>query len=552
MPTWPKLKFPLLADLAEQLRYAPRPAVVKDIQRTIETIELLDPKTEYPAEWVIFRITGYRSEQVSDAVVGAALGPQLARLVELLSAQSRLTADDLKPLGPGFDQPALLKRWSISRKSLERYRARGLVAVRLLSPGGRSSLFFPRSTTESFESAHGHTLKRAAAFTRIDPTARESLRARAEKLGRRAAVPRARLSAHLAKRTGRSRSAILRVLPALKRSERRPRQSPKARLLLLSKWESGTGVGELARQTRKTRPAIIQSLKLARQDRLERWDPSTRYPHESASIVAASLAEIEARYPRSASVWHPPAEPDLDSLLDAMRLRDIADREHEHELVLAHHTCMQIADLRRPFSADRLDLAETALRWAAKLRAAIIRPHRIVIVESLGALVGAGNDDGVDLLRVDPALLLSALFHGVHGAALAIEGFTPGSSRRAIAGGLAGPISLAVGRALSNWTKSNERELQALRARPSVRAARSLGAIPDWTEQASGWQNTLAPARLRVQRSDLEANSARVLGLRYGWQSTRPHTVAEISQKLGLPRIRAAAMMQAILRGTPA
>lgn len=552
MPTWPKLKFPLLADLAEQLRYAPKAAVVKDIQRTIETIGLLDPKTEYPADWVAFRITGYRSDQVFDAMTGAALGPQLARLVELLSAQSRLTADDLQPLGPGFDQPTLLKRWSISRKSLERYRAKGLVAVRRLASGGRSSLFFPRSTTETFESAHEDTLKRAAAFTRIDAPTREALRTRAAKLGRKASVPRARLSAHLAKRTRRSRSAILRVLPALKRSERRPRQSPKARLLLLSKWESGIGSGELARQSRKSRPAIIQALKLARQDRLERWDPSTRYPHDSAPTSAMSLADVAARYPRGASVQHPPAESDLESLLDAMRLRDISGREHEQELVLAHHACMQIADIRRPFSADRLDLAESALRWAAKLRAAIIRPHRIVIVESLSALADASNDDGLDLLRADPALLISAVFQGVRGAALAIEGFTPGSSRRAIAGGLAGPISLAVGRALSSWMKSNERELRVLRARSAVRAARTLGSIPDWTEQASDWQNALAPARVRMLRSDLPAESARVLSLRYGWQSSRPHTVAELAGTLGLTRIRTAALLQSILRSAPA
>jgi len=551
MPAWPKLKFPLLADLAEQLRYAPKPAVVKDIQRTIETISLLDAGTQYPADWIAFRITGYRSDQSFEPLSGAALAPQLARLVELLSAQSRLTSDDLKPLGPGFDQPTLLKQWNISRKSLERYRAKGLVALRLLSSRGKSTLFFPRSTTASFESAHADTLRRAGAFTRIDPATRSKIRVRAEKLRRKAPITRTRLSAHLAKRTGRSRSAIERAMPAPKRSERRPRQSPKSRVTLLTKWESGAGAGELARQSRKTRPAIVHALNLARRDRLEGWDASTRLPHDFALSSPTSLFELAARHPRAAAILHPPAEFDLESLLDAMRLREVPDRQIERELVLAHHACMLLAGETRSLSADNLDLAETALRWASKLRAALIRPYRAVIIESLDSLAReqASSIRGIDLLRAEPALLTAALFRGIHAASLAIEGFTPeASSRREIGGSLAGPISLAVGRALSDWIKSNDREIRQLRARHATRAARALGTIPDWTDHASPWQLALAPARLRTRRIDISPEAAAILHLRFGWQSTRPHTIAEIAQSLNLTRIRAAAQLQQALR----
>jgi len=553
MPAWPRLKFPLLAELAEQLRYAPKAAVVKDIQRTIDTISLLEPSTDYPADWIAFRITGYRSDQTFDSLTGAALTPQLARLVELLSAQSRLNADDLKPLGPGFDQPTLLKRWNISRKSLERYRTKGLVAVRVMSSRGRSTLFFPQATTVSFEFAHADALRRAGAFTRIDEPMRAALRTRAEKLRRKAPVARARISAHLAKRTGRSRSAIERAMPAPRRAERRPRQTPKARLALLMKWESGAGAGELARQARKTRPAIVHALNLARQDRLERWDPSTRFPHDFGADAPTSLNEIASRLPRASAAASTTVEPDLESLLDAMRRREIADREHERELVLAHHACMQIAGATRRLSADNLDLAETALRWASKLRAAIIRPHRAVIVESLDSLLGIDPGEsgtrGIDLLRAEPNLLISALFRGIQGAALAIEGFTPEiSAPRGISGSLAGPMSLAVGRALSEWTKSNDREVRLLRSRHPTRAARALGETPDWTDHASAWQVALAPARLRAERTDLSPEAVSVLRLRYGWQTVRPHTIAEIAHALGLTRIRAAALLQSALR----
>lgn len=90
MPGWPKLTIPLLADLAEQLRFAPKAALVKDIQRTIETIGLIQPETPYPAEWIAFRVTGYRTEQMTDPLLGSVLKPQLAHLVERL-AHSRVS-----------------------------------------------------------------------------------------------------------------------------------------------------------------------------------------------------------------------------------------------------------------------------------------------------------------------------------------------------------------------------------------------------------------------------------------------------------------------------
>lgn len=546
MPAWPKLKVPLLADLAEQLRFAPKAAVVNDIKRTIETIELLEPTNDYPTDWIAFRITGYRRENAEiESLPGSTLRPQLARLVEFLSAQSRLSADDLKPLGPGFDQPALLKRWNISRKSLERYRSRGLVAVRLLSRRGRSSLFFPRATTESFEAANRPMLDRAAGFSRLDKETREAIRLRAERLKRKAPVSRARLSAHLSKRSGRSRAAIERALPPRKRSERRPRQSNKARVGLLDKWESGIGTGVLAKQAKKTRPAIIRALNIARADRLERWDPATRFPHDFRPATPDSLAAIAQHHPLAASIIHPPAETNLESLLESMRLPEATERQTEREVVLAHHALMRIAS-GGSSASEALDLAETALRWGAKLRAALIRPYRRIMIESIDSLVG------VLLLRSDPLLLTSAVFHAVRGASLAIEMFTPESApKREIGGSLAGPISLAVSRALADWSKANERELRVLRIRHpthATRAARALGAIPDWTERASPWQEALAPARLRSQREDLPAHDAQVLRLRFGWQGTRPHTTSEIAQQLGLTRIRAGARIQQAVR----
>ena len=107
-------------------------------------VELLEGAAEkdaapaFPEEWVVFRITGLRTESalaggeavmlVREAVI-ADLGP----LVERLSSAAGIEEKDLLAKagkggalgGPWSDVPAVCERWKVSRKTLERYRRMG-------------------------------------------------------------------------------------------------------------------------------------------------------------------------------------------------------------------------------------------------------------------------------------------------------------------------------------------------------------------------------------------------------------------------------------------
>lgn len=542
MPAAPRLKTPLLLGLAEELRFAPRPAVIKDIQRAIETVGLIEPGAEYPADWIVFRVTGYRREQpgsVLESVPGSVLLADLARLIEVLSAQSKLARSDVASFGEGFDQAELTRRWNVSRKTLERYRKHGLLALRVLGERGRSSLFFPRATTEAFEQSHKEKLGSAAGFRRLSEQERTAIRERAARLRRRAAAPQSALARHLAKKTRRSPGTVARLLP--RAGKKRSRIRPRTRLQVLEKWESGIGVGVLASQAKKSRPALVRLINLARFDRLEQWDPSTRYPADAVLAGLLTPERIAAEFPRAATVVAPPPETDLQSLVDAMSLREAPDRETERQLVRAHHACMHIA-AKTGRSADALDVSETCLRWSAKLRSALVRPYRIVVIESLQSLVG------LDVLRADPALLAEALLRGLAAAGAGLELFVPASAvRRAIGGTLAAPVSLAVGKALTEFARSHERELASLRDRLAApRALKSLGAInpPDWTEAISPWQHALLRPELRRPPENLDPSHAESIRLRFGLGPQRPQTIVELASRWSTTRIRAAERVQ--------
>ncbi len=558
MPAWPKLKVRVLADLAEQLRFAPRSAVVKDIGRAVRTIDVIDPSQSYPGEWVVFRVTGYRGEERSGelaTIPGALLRAEWPRFVERLCAQSRLRAEDLASFGPGISQAELLARWNVNRKTLERYRSKGLLALRVLGLRGRSELLFPAAVVGRYEKENAPALRRARVFSRVDASGRERIARRAAKLAARAKVSRSRLAAHLARRTGRAKGTIARLIPPSRAQGRAAsRQGPSARARLLEAWDRGAGVGDLARRARKSRAAIIRSLSLARAVRIENWDPSSRVPRAKLAPGRPPLAAIAGCFPLAAEVATPAVESDLGSLLDSMSIREIVPPERERELVLAHHALVSLAarSIGGARSVEALDTAETALRWVFKLRAELVRAHRAVIIESIGALAGPSEPSaGFDLRRLDPAVLVSALAAGVSAASGAIEQFTPlETARRGIGGRLAAPVGLAVGKALAEWAVLHAEDMRRAGERTAMgRAVRSLEAIgaPDWAMSVCPWTEALSPM-LRADLSGLPADVAEILMLRDGRDATRPHSIGEIAERIKVTRARAAERVQAALR----
>jgi len=165
MPRLSRLHVGALADLADQLRFAPKRRILAQLAAATGLAGEIDPEQTYPEDWVVFRITGFRPEIESPSlIVGAALRGGLSAFVERVSDRAELTAGDL-PAFLHIDE--LTARWHVSRKSLERARRQGLVAARYTDPDGTVRLAFTERAVERFEAANREHLREAAAFNRI-------------------------------------------------------------------------------------------------------------------------------------------------------------------------------------------------------------------------------------------------------------------------------------------------------------------------------------------------------------------------------------------------
>ena len=558
MPAWPKLKLPVLASLADELRFAPKAAVLRDIQRAAETIDLIDDAAAYPRSWIVFRLTGYRGavEAELEPTPGAALRTELPRLIERLSAQSAVEATDVQSFGTLLTQAAVCGRWKVDRKTVERYRKSGLVALRVRDTRGRSTLVFPEASVLAFERRHAARLKKAAAFSRTDEATRSTLTERAAKLRARTGASTAKVAAHLARKVGRSPSTVRRAVQG--KTPGTPARRRAADVLM--RWDAGEGVGAIAKAAGRTRGAVIHALLVARAERLRVLALSERTPSQLAT--PRSIAEMD--HGAKADVFSDHTlrllrASTLEQLLEAMKPRNAMDRATEAAWVRTHHAAVALAARRVgqasrrtgassgtdgtsvPPNADAMDEAECALRWALRARLELIAAQSALVLESIAAVAGEPE-------RLEPSDLGAAIVRGVAAAGGAIEGFVPPEAlRREIGGRLAAPVSLALGKSLAEWFAGRER-VAATR-----RATRSLAvAAPNWIDAACPWRvavlaspTWLDPATSTSLIARLTEPDRRVWELRFG---PRPQTVREVAAALGLSRPRAGEAVQRVVR----
>src|SRR5688572_3537862 len=121
MPRVARFKIAAIEELHRQLEYAPDETRARQMNAAERLIADIDPKQNYPQDFIIYRITGYRSDHNEEPVtlVGQALLPDLVNLVQLLSEQLALPPDYNERRALMLDDVAA--RLKVSQKTIQRY-----------------------------------------------------------------------------------------------------------------------------------------------------------------------------------------------------------------------------------------------------------------------------------------------------------------------------------------------------------------------------------------------------------------------------------------------
>jgi hypothetical protein len=390
-----------LADLAKQLRYAPPPRRLRQVDQAELLYWQIDPDQNYPPAFVTFRITGYRTDETVEpaTLVGSAVRDDLIRLVDELACTLALPIES-------FDQPALTieqlaEQLNVSTRTIKRYRKQGLFAryaTHTTSRGPRKQVVFLPDSVDRFRTGRGEKLADAAAFERLPEADRQEIITRARRITSRVSVSPFRVSRHLAPRYGCHPETIRRMLInhdahdprfAIFRDYRAPLGDHDQRLIARA-YHRGIPVRKIRERFACRADAIYRTVLLRRCENLRAIDlgyiasPTFELPDAEQVILGTDLPRI---MPTEAPVRgeRPVIEAPIDATIEASLFA------RYNYLKCRAAAARDAMDPKQPTSAE-LDEAETLVRRAQRVRWRIERAFEPIVEAVVRRHHGSGRD----------------------------------------------------------------------------------------------------------------------------------------------------------------
>ena len=513
----------VFADLVSQLRYAPRTKLAEDIARAEALAADIEPEQMYPEDWLEYRVTDVRRSFEDPALVpGAAVLLELSSLVEHLCERGKVIVGECGPDAVTLDQ--LASRWQVSRKTVDRYRRRGLIARRVRLENGKPGLVVTGPAAALFERRQPDLIDRAARYSRIERDVEHRIARRAERYAR-AGLSLNQAALRLARRFDRSHEAVRQLLRRQDGQRDEPifaEAGPLTGTRRAAAWRAtrrGISTADLAKHFGKTRPALARAINHERAHRLGKLNLDGP---AAPSGVRETVLECSAV--RDGLVSRGPST--LGALLaDARTNRSPIVAEESAQLAAMAH--LRTAAVKARASLDHaqpealvLDRIETDLRHATMLKTTILRTHLIRIGETIDQRMG------VPLERLGTDAARETLLGAINAASRGLDTLSPArGSRPAAAIGMAVDryaVGLAKARAASN------------RATPMLDMT---APVPDWTAKLDPWQRDLAPdPRIADVLHRIEPKHAALLTARFGLDGAMPRTLTQIAEETGTGR----------------
>jgi RNA polymerase primary sigma factor len=536
MPPMTRLRVSALEELARQLRFIPPATARRHLERTEALLPSVDAARAYPEDWIAWKITGYRGEVAEPAVIaGEALLGDLPGMIERLSAAAKLKPDELSGW---LTTAALCERWSVDRRTLQRYRRLGLAGRRARGADRRSVVLYDPAHVAWFESRHADRLGEAGRLSRIDEATGSAMLRRATRYHARLGWSRLRIARRLAERYGRSVEAVRRRLAEAEEAGEIAGLRATKRLgaaeagAIVAKLRQGAEPAALARASGKS-AASVQRL----------WLGAIARGLRSAGVQAGKadgLAErgealLRARCVREGLGGPGPAT--VAELVEQAMTLGWPDAQVERERAGAYWLLRERAGRGlmgmegvEP-SAGAMDRVLTDLRWAARLKAELVRSEWRATLEAIRGHLGRGIEEL-------PAAAARGVVNGCTAALIdAVERFDPARG----GGRLAAPAGMGVSRALARWAAEDRAGAVAAGGEKRARAVGDPGAIglEDWTQRVEAWSTLIEPPDGVREGLGRVAEVAReVLVARMGWSGAAPMTVDETAEAKGMSAAR--------------
>ncbi len=250
-------------DLARQLAYTPVTKRREQLENTRALLSNIDPEEDYTWEFVRFRITGYRPREEADhRLVGKVLLADLSALIEFLSTTMDISVSEAKEEVLSLSQ--VTERFNVSSKTIQRWRRRGLVAMRYLCADGIRRIGFLPSDVAHFAEANRERVTNSARFRQLSAEEKQEIVRRAQRLAAKCHCCIKEISRRIGRHLNRSPETVRFILREY--DAQHPEKSlftpaatpltPTDRRIILDCADRGLSADAIARRYCRTRHAI--------------------------------------------------------------------------------------------------------------------------------------------------------------------------------------------------------------------------------------------------------------------------------------------------------
>jgi RNA polymerase sigma factor (sigma-70 family) len=202
---------PKIEELAKQMAFTPVAKRHEQLRAAVGLLGQIDVTEDYPWEFVLYRLTGYRPKDSADHIIsGRALLADIAGLVESVSDSLNIPLADAGDDVLSLEQ--ITQKFKVSSKTIQRWRRRGLAAMRFVYPDGVKRLGFLNGDVERFSTQFATRVEKSARFRQLSEAEKADIIRRARRLAVHCRCCLKLISRRIARHTKRSPETIRYVI----------------------------------------------------------------------------------------------------------------------------------------------------------------------------------------------------------------------------------------------------------------------------------------------------------------------------------------------------
>lgn len=197
-----------LGELARQLSVGLLRLRQGYIDAAEELLNLATPDKEYPFEFVVFKLTGYRPARVQpvEPLPGGALRADLQTLIlDLCDSFDYGVGLYAEPV---YDTESLARHFHVATKTIQRWRRQGLVARRMVFPNAKRRIAFLQRSVDAFTGQRRRQVERSSRFSQLTEEERQDILRRARRMANYTNCCLHDVAKRIATKTGRALETI--------------------------------------------------------------------------------------------------------------------------------------------------------------------------------------------------------------------------------------------------------------------------------------------------------------------------------------------------------